>query len=149
MKALLRTTSMTLAALALVACTRAQAGEVDPASLYVVSTEQSTKTLKPGEQGRYVVSISTKGNAYVSDEAPLKLELSGKNLTVEKSKLTLKDSVAKADEEKKHRNPRFEVPVIAGAAGQGAVEGKLTFFVCTEKICSRQQRDVSVPVEVK
>jgi hypothetical protein len=139
---------MTVAALALVACTQAQAGEVDPASLYVVTTEGSTKSLKPGEKGTYVLSIATKGDAYVSDEAPLKLELSGKNVTVEKNKLTLKDSVAKATEGK-HKTPRFEVPVTAVAAGQGAVEGKLTFFVCTEKICSRQQRDVSVPVEVK
>ena len=57
-------------------------------------------------------------------------------------------SVARAVEGK-HKSPRFEVPVTAGAAGSGKVEGKLTFFVCTEKICSRQQRDVSVPVEVK
>ncbi len=148
MMALLRTTSMTLAALALVSCTQAKAGEVDPSSLYVVSTEGSTKTLKPGEKGQYVLSITTKGSAYVSDEAPLKVELSGKNLSVEKSRLTLKDSVAQPTEGK-HKSPRFEVPVTAGAAGQGAVEGKLTFFVCTEKICARQQRDVSVPVEVK
>ena len=34
------------------------------------------------------------------------------------------------------------------AAGKGTVEAKLTFFICTEQLCARQKKTISVPVEV-
>lgn len=120
----------------------------DPASLYEVSTRGSTDRLKAGEKGTFVLQINTRGAAYVSDEAPLKLEVAGKNVRVEKAKLTLADSVAKKAADEKHAQPRFEVPVVGEAKGQGSVDGKLTFFICTENLCARQQKTVSVPVEV-
>ncbi len=46
-------------------------------------------------------------------------------------------------------DPRFEVPFTAAAAGKGAVDAKLTFFICTEKLCARQQKTFSIPVEVQ
>lgn len=135
-------------ALSLLAAPLAFAGDVDPASLYEVTTEGSTGALKAGEKGTFVLAIQVKEGAYVSNEAPLKLQLSGKNVTPEKSKLTYKDHVAKVAEGQKQPNPRFEVPIKAEAAGTGAVDAKLTFFICTEKICARQQKELSVPVQV-
>lgn len=126
----------------------ARAQDVDPASLYDISTQGSSAKVKKGEQGTFVLTITAKPGAHVSDEAPLKLVLSGKNVTPKKEKLTLADSVAKKAEGEKYPNPRFEVPLTADAPGTGSVDGKLTLFICTDKLCARQQKTVSVPVEV-
>jgi hypothetical protein len=126
----------------------ALAKDVDPSTLYEVTTRGSTEKLKMGEQGRFVLQISVKEGAHVSDEAPLRLELKGQNVRLEKAKLTLADSVAKKAPGQPYASPRFEVPITAEAAGKGGVDGKLTFFICTEQICSRQQKTINVPVEV-
>jgi hypothetical protein len=135
-------------ALALTACSAAMAKDVDPATLYEVTTRGSTEKLKPGEAGSFVLQITPKQGAHVSDEAPLRLELKGQNVKLEKTKLTLADSVAKKAEGQKYQNPRFEVPVRAEGAGKGSVEGKLTFFICTETLCARQQKTLNVPIDV-
>ncbi|MCP3101224.1 hypothetical protein LZ198_20325 [Myxococcus sp. K15C18031901] len=126
----------------------ALADEVDPASLYEVSTEGSSAQLKAGEKGVFVVSVKTKPGAHVSDEAPLKLEVKGAHVSVAKEKLGREDSVSKKAAGQEFVDPRFEVPLTATAAGKGSVDAKLVFFICTEKICARQQKTLSVPVEV-
>jgi hypothetical protein len=118
----------------------AGAGEVDPATLYELSTEGSSSTVKVGEKGKLVIEIRPREGAHVSEEAPLKIELTGKQVTPEKGKLTLADA-------KDKKLPRFEVPFSATSAGKGAVDAKVTFFICTEKLCARQQKQLSVPVE--
>jgi hypothetical protein len=136
-------------AVALSACgTSAVAKEVDPSTLYEVTTRGTTERLKAGEKGSFVLQITAKAGAHVSDEAPLRLELKGQNVKLEKATLTLSDSVAKKAQGQQYANPRFEVPVTAQTAGKGSVDGKLTFFICTEQICARQQKTIIVPVEV-
>lgn len=120
----------------------------DMAHLYEVTTQGSSEKLKAGEQGKFVLEIKTKDGAYVSEEAPLKLAVTGQKVKPGKDKLTMADSVAKKSADQKHANPKFEVPVTGEAQGKGAVDAKLTFFLCTEKSCLRQQKNVSVPVEV-
>ncbi len=122
--------------------------QVDPATLYEVSTDGTSARVKAGEQGVFVLSIKSKPGAHVSDEAPLKLELKGSGLTPAKERLALADSVAKKPEGAAFVDPRFEVPFTTAAAGAGAVEAKLTFFICTDQICARQQKQVRLPVEV-
>ncbi|ABF86929.1 hypothetical protein MXAN_3062 [Myxococcus xanthus DK 1622] len=124
------------------------AADVDPASLYEVSTEGTSTQVKAGEKGTFVLAIKTKAGAHVSDEAPLKLEVKGSQLTPAKEKLVLADSVAKKAEGQAFADPRFEVPFTTAAAGKGSVDAKLVFFICTEKICARQQKTFSLPVEV-
>lgn len=126
----------------------ALAKDADPSSLYEVTTKGSTERLKSGEAGTFVLQITAKEGAHVSDEAPLRLELHGNNVNVERTKLTLSDSVAKKAEGQKYRNPRFEVPVRAQKPGKASVDGKLIFFICTETLCARQQKTLSVPIEV-
>lgn len=121
----------------------------DAANLYDLSTQGTSSQLKAGEKGTLVIAITPKNGAHVSDEAPLKIVLSGQNVKPEKTKLTHADSVSKKAEGQQYAAPRFEVPLVAEAAGQGKVEAKMTFFICTEQICSRQQKTLSVPVEVK
>jgi hypothetical protein len=131
-----------------IACTQASADEVDPSSLYEVSTEGTSTQVKAGDKGVFVLSIKSKAGAHVSDEAPLKLQVKGTQLTPAKEQLALVDSVAKKAEGQQWVDPRFEVPFTAAAAGKGTVDAKLTFFICTEKICARQQKTLSLPVEV-
>ncbi len=143
-----RMMAVLMGALFLVSCRAAFAGEEDPARLYEVTTEGTSSKVKAGEKGKVVIEIRAKAGAHVSDQAPLKIELSGKQVTPEKQKLTLADSVGKKAAGQEYANPKFEVPFATAAAGSGAVEAKLTFFICTEKICARQQKQLSLPVEV-
>jgi hypothetical protein len=143
-----RITSLAAAVVALV-CTQVHAeGQVDPSTLYEVSTEGTSTKMKAGGQGVFVLSIKSKPGAHVSDEAPLKLELKGTQLAPAKEKLALKDSVAKKAEGQQFVDPRFEVPFTATTAGKGTLEAKLTFFICSEQLCARQQKTFSLPVEV-
>ncbi len=120
----------------------------DVASLYVLSTEGSTTVLKAGQPGTFVLSIRTIAGAHISEDAPMKLALSGSG-GVEPAKALLSRSDAKPlPKPSGPPDPRFEVPLTASSKGPGAVEAKLTFFVCTETLCSRQQRTVSLPVTV-
>lgn len=127
----------------------ALAGEVDVGALYEVSTEGTTTSLKAGESGKVVIGIKMRGGAHVSDEAPLKLELSSKQSTLAKQKLTLADSVTKKKPgDAEHPDPRFEVDFTPTTQGETSVEAKLIFFVCTEKLCARQTKQLSLPVQV-
>jgi hypothetical protein len=125
------------------------ADEVDPSAFYDVSTEGTSTKVKAGEKGVFVLSIKSKTGAHVSDEAPLKLQVKGTQLTPAKEQLGREDSVAKKSEGQTLVDPRFEVPFTAAAAGKGTLDAKLTFFICTEKLCARQQKTFSVPVEVE
>ncbi|NVJ07827.1 hypothetical protein HUW63_21600 [Myxococcus sp. AM001] len=144
-----RRLSSLAALLAAVTCSApVLAADVDPASLYEVSTEGTSTQVKAGEQGTFVLAIKTKAGAHVSDEAPLKLEVKGSQVTPAKEKLVLADSVAKKAQGQDFVDPRFEVPFTTAAAGKGTVDAKLVFFICTEKLCARQQKTFSLPVEV-
>ncbi|MBL0693297.1 hypothetical protein [Comamonas sp. JC664] len=144
-----RRLSPVAALMAVVTCTApVLAADVDPASLYEVSTEGTSAQVKAGENGTFVLTIKSKDGAHVSDEAPLRLEVKGTLVTLAKEKLVLSDSVAKKAEGQAFTDPRFEVPFTAASAGKGALDAKLVFFICTEKICARQQKTFSLPVEV-
>ena len=137
-----------LLALVLLSASAAWAADPDPASLYTLTTEGSSTALKAGASGTFVLSIHTMAGAHISEEAPLKLALTGSG-GVEPQKAVLGRSDAKSIPKSGGAvDPRFEVPLTATAKGQGAVEAKLTFFVCTETLCARQQKTLSVPVTV-
>lgn len=114
----------------------------NPSTLYELSTAGSSSQVKAGQKGKWVLAIQPKAGAHVSDDAPMKIELSGTNVKVEKDKLGRQDAA------NKDPAPRFEVAFSTATPGKGTVDAKLTFFICTEKICARQQRTVSVPVDV-
>jgi len=118
------------------------AEEVDVTRLYEVSTVGTTAQVKAGQKGKMVLAINTKGGAHISDEAPISVELTGSNLTLEKQKLVRADARAGAA-------PTFEVGFTGGSAGKGSVDAKMSFFVCTEKVCAKQQKIVSLPVDVQ
>jgi hypothetical protein len=138
-----------LAALVLALCGSAALADPDPASLYEISTESAPAALKVGEKGKLTLEIRSRPGAHVSDQAPLRLELSGKNVKPDKEKLTLADSLGKKAAGQEYANPRFEIPFAGATAGKGSLDAKLTFFICTEKVCARQQKTFNFPVEVQ
>jgi hypothetical protein len=138
----------TLLAALLFSSAVALADDPDPATMYEIKTGSAPEKLKAGEKGKVTIEIAPKAGAHVSDQAPLKIELTGKQVEPEKAKLTLADSVVKKQAGQEFVAPKFEVPFAAKTAGKGAVDAKMTFFICTEKICARQQKNVSIPVEV-
>jgi hypothetical protein len=144
-----RAVSSLVAAAALIACQGASAAEeVDVTKLYELSTEGTSQKIKVGDAGKLVLAIKTKQGAHISEEAPLKIELSGSNVKPEKTKLSRADSVSQKAPGAQYAEPRFEVPFAAAAAGKGQLDAKMTFFVCTEQICARQQKTVSLAVEI-
>jgi hypothetical protein len=123
--------------------------EPEVGSFYEVSTHGSSTSLKAGETGKMVLSIKAKNGAHVSDEAPLRVELTSKQSKLGKDKLTLADAVnAKKPGDTEYADPRFEVPFTPTAQGPTSVEAKMTFFICTEKLCSRQTKQLSLNVDV-
>ena len=141
-------TSRLLPVLLLAMAATAWAKDPDPTSLYVLKTDGSSTALKAGQSGTFVLSIQTVPGAHISEDAPMKLTLTGSG-GVEPSKAVLGRADAKAvPKPDGAADTRFEVPLTAAAKGQGAVEAKLTFFVCTETLCARQQKTLSVPVTV-
>ena len=141
---------MTTALAALAVLAFAQAPDVT--KLYQVTTDGSTTKVAAGQKGKLVLSIKLDKAAHVSDEAPLKIALTGTGgAAPEKAALAYADQVSKKPAGEKYANPVvFEVPftVDAAAKAPAAVNAKMTFFVCTEQICSRQQKEVSLPVQV-
>ena len=132
---------------ALLLASLALAAEVDPTTLYRLTTEGTTARVAAGKKGTLVLEIQSLKGAHVSDEAPLRIQLSGTGpVTPEKTQLAYADSVRKASPTVKYPDPRFEVPLAVQGKGAGTVEAKLTFFVCTAEACLRQQKTLSVPV---
>ncbi|RPH71134.1 MAG: hypothetical protein EHM78_08615 [Myxococcaceae bacterium] len=128
----------------------ALAAEVDPTTLYKVTTEGTTSKVAPGKKGTLILEIQSLKGAHVSDEAPLRIQLSGTGVvTPEKTQLVYGDSMRKPSASMKYPDPRFEVPLATQGKGPGTVEAKMTFFVCTEQLCLRQQKTLSVPVTVE
>jgi hypothetical protein len=142
--------SRTLLVPAVLVASLALAAEVDPTTLYKVTTEGTTSKVAPGRKGTLILEIQSLKGAHVSDEAPLRIQLSGTGaVTPEKTQLVYGDSMRKPSASMKYPDPRFEVPLATQGKGPGTVEAKMTFFVCTEQLCLRQQKTLSVPVTVE
>jgi hypothetical protein len=128
----------------------ALAADVDPTTLYKITTDGTSAKVPAGKKGTLVLEIQSLKGAHVSDEAPLKIKLSGTGAVApEKAQLVYADSVRKPSASVKYPDPRFEVPLATQGKGPGTVEANMVFFVCTDQACLRQQKTVSVPVTVE
>ncbi len=122
--------------------------EPDAKSFYELTTAGTSTQVKLGEKGKVVIEITAKPGAHVSADAPLSLKLTGKNAKPEKDSLKLTDSVSRPKPGEEYLNAKFEVPFAVDAVGKASVDAKLKFFICTEKVCSRQEKTFSFPVDV-
>jgi hypothetical protein len=143
----LRSIRSTVVALALAAAVPALAADgASAASTYKVVTDGSSTTLKVGEKGRVVVAVEPlEKGIHVNREFPLKYRVEPTaGLRVEKTELKRADAVDPGAE-----NPRFEIPVVAGARGSQQVVVQMRFAICSDAWCVPQTRTVTLPIEVK
>ena len=118
---------------------------VDAAKAYKIETSQAPLKVKRGETGQARVTVVPRSDAHVSPDAPLSVTVSaGPALELPKQKLGRPD--AKPTEAK---GVEFDVPFVGKQAGKDELKAQVTFFICTEKLCERQKRDVTVPVTVE
>src|SRR5512138_2096850 len=134
------------AALVLLAAPLARAGDpaAEAATSYRIDTEGSTKAVGPGGKGTLVVAIVPVEKVHVHPQAPLKITLQSQGLELAKTSLGHKDAV-----DPKAEGPRFQVPFVAKAKGAQEVKANLDFFICSDKWCVKQVKDVTVPVKVQ
>jgi hypothetical protein len=131
-------------ALVLPAFAQADVG-AEAAKAYRIETSQSPLKIRKGETGQAKVTVVPRSDAHVSPEAPLSMTVSaGPLVELPKQKLGRPD--AKATDAK---GVEFDVPFVGKQAGKDELKAQVTFFICTEKLCERQKRDVSLAVVVE
>ncbi len=138
-------TLVALAALAAAPLARAADPGAEAATSYRIDTAGSTQALAAGGKGTLVLSIVPLAKVHVDPRAPLKVTLEATpGLKLEKTALGKADPVdPKAD------GRRFEVPFVAQAAGKQEARAKMDFFICSDRWCVKQVKDVTIPVDVK
>ena len=115
----------------------------EASKLYDVAFE-ATPSVAKGAQGTVTLRILPKNGGELHKEAPIGLKLKGPaNVALRKAK------VGRPELEMDGLNGSFEVPFTGSAAGKGAIEGDLSFYICTEKVCLRQEHQSSLPVAVE
>ena len=126
---------MTLALLLLLAAP-------DVSNTWHVEVPKTVKVHK-GEQAQAKIEVVPRSDAHVSPDAPISLTVKGgPGLTLAKEKL----GRAEAHETAAH-GVSFDVPFTAAQSDK--LEGTLSFFICTEKLCEKQKKDISLAVEVQ
>lgn len=120
-------------------CARA-GGKTD--GLFTVESKSPGKVAS-GEKATAEIQIKVKPEAHISDEAPFKAKVSGRNVTPAKDKLGKSDAVYKDG------GATVALPFTATDKGAGSVEADLSFYMCSKEICEKQERKVSIPVTVQ
>ncbi len=116
----------------------------DVSGTYRIETTKVVK-LKKGETGHAKVEVVPRSDAHVSPDAPISLAVTaGPSLKLAKEKLGRPDA-----KETQAKGVAFDIPVTATASGKDEVKGDLVFFICTEKLCERQKREIAMAVEVQ
>jgi hypothetical protein len=138
-----------LALLALVSLPAGAAGAADAgaeaAASYAVEASAEPARLKVGGQGTLTVAIKPSKGAHVHPQAPLKVALGATpGLSLARAELGRKDLAEPAAEA-----PRFRVPFTAAAAGAQEARARVDFFICSDRWCVKQVRELTVAVTVE
>jgi len=116
----------------------------DVSGTYTIETSKPLK-VKKGATASAHVEVVPRSDAHVSPDAPISLTVtSGPALKVAKAKLGRPEA-----KETKAKGVEFDVPFTARTSGKDELRASLSFFICTEKICERQKRDLALQVEVE
>lgn len=116
----------------------------DVSGTYRIETSKLVKVHK-GETGHARVEVVPRPDAHVSPDAPISLTVSaGQSVKLAKEKLGRTDA-----KETKAKGVEFDVPFTAQAAGKDQLRATLSFFICTEKLCEKQKRELALAVEVE
>jgi hypothetical protein len=120
-------------------------GGADAAKSYRLETEGTTRALRSGAAGKLVLAIVPLNGTHVHPEAPLKIALTASGgLALAKSALGHADAADPRSE-----GPRFEVPFTATQAGPQEARARVDFYICSDKWCVKQTREVAVAIDVK
>lgn len=137
--------ALVLALAALPGCRESSASdaEAEAAKLYDLEFA-ATPEVDPEGKGSVTVRILPRGDAKVLEEAPLVLTVEpSEHVKVEKNRL------GKGEMAKDGNNITFEVPFTATRAGEGSIQADVSFYICTDKLCVRQNRGAKLPVTVR
>lgn len=102
----------------------------------------ATPTLENGQTGELVVNIKPRSGAEIHKEAPISLVLDTRGVKTAKARL------GRGELSMQGEDGSFTVPFTAVEKGAATIDANLTFFVCTDKLCARQQRKMRLPVSV-
>ena len=108
-----------VALLVVAAGVRAGDPAAEAAKSYRIETRGTTAEVKAGGKGTLVLAIVPVAEVHVHPQAPLKITLEARGLTLEKTSLGHKDAV-----DPKAEAPRFEIPFVAAAAGKHGGQGE-------------------------
>jgi hypothetical protein len=114
----------------------------DVSNTYRIETPKVVKVKKDAPAQAKVEVVPVEG-AHVSPDAPISLTVRG-GPAVKLSQEKLGRAEA---HETAAKGVFFDVPFTA--AQNDKVEGTLSFFICTEKLCERQKREIALQVEVE
>jgi hypothetical protein len=138
------TTLVAACLVALPALAQADA-HADAAKAYKIETSQGPLKIKKGETGQARVTVVPRSDAHVSPDAPVSVTVSaGPALELPKQKLGRPDAKATVA-----KGVQFDVPFVGKQAGNDELKAQVTFFICTEKLCERQKREVALAVVVE
>ena len=99
--------------------------------------------VKKGAAAQALIAVVPRADAHVSPDAPISLTLTaGPSVQLAKAKLGRPEA-----RETSAKGVEFAVPFTATASGE--VKGALSFFICTEKLCERQKREIAVRVDAE
>ena len=119
---------------------------LDASSAYKI--EALPSKVKSGAVAKARLEVVPVQGAHVSPDAPISLTVqSGAFSKVEKEKFGRADA-RPTDKQ----GVAFEVPFTAAKAGPGQkdeLHARLNFFICTETLCEKQSRDVTLALEVE
>jgi hypothetical protein len=116
---------------------------LDAASAYKIEAQPSKA--KHGAAAKARIEVVPVKGAHVSPDAPISLTVtSGAFSKVEKEKLG-RGEARPTDKQ----GVFFDVPFTAAQAGKDELHAKLNFFICTESLCEKQSRDITLALEVE
>ena len=117
----------------------------DVSGTYRIETTKAPLKVKKGATVSAHVEVVPRSDAHVSPEAPISLTVtSGPGLKIAKARLGRPEA-----KETKQKGVEFDVPFTAEASGKDVLRASLSFFICTEKLCERQKRELALQVEVE
>ena len=113
----------------------------DVSNSYRVEAPASVKV--KGTAAQALIAVVPRSDAHVSPDAPISLTLTaGPSVTLAKAKFGRAEA-----KETSAKGVEFAVPFSATASGE--MKGTLSFFICTEKLCEKQKRELAVRIDAE
>ncbi len=98
-----------------------------------------------GEDGTFGIDLKPKGKFHVSQDYPVRIELSGpERINFPKPELKREDAAAFTES-----SAHFDVPFKIAAQGEQVILAKVEFAVCTPENCMPDERTLAVKIAAR